>query len=201
MSPYIHGGGHFEFYSRWPPEIDHNLFAMVFEILMPIPTTMPNLKNLAPSARSIWIPPPLPGEKPAWVIINNNVIFQHIFYKKSIRKSKGLLKVSECPFHLTQPHPHTWKRNQLTMTVVKLSCPRQQWISSIIPHILPEASSLAVNWRCSMQGRHLRGAGGAVAPQGKRKKEKKKEKKEKREKKKKKRKKERELWITWNYYI
>ena len=56
---YIHGGGHFEFYARWPPEIDHNLFAMVFEILMPIPATMPNLKNLAPSARSIWIPPPL----------------------------------------------------------------------------------------------------------------------------------------------
>ena len=59
MSPYIHGDGHFEFYSRWPPEIDHNLFVMVFEILMPIPATMPNLKNLAPSARSIWIPPPL----------------------------------------------------------------------------------------------------------------------------------------------
>ena len=45
MSPYIHGGGHFEFYARWPPEIDHNLFAMVFEILMPIPNTMPNLKT------------------------------------------------------------------------------------------------------------------------------------------------------------
>ena len=51
MSPYIHGGGHFEFYARWPPEIDHNLFAMVFETLMPIPNTMPNIKNLAPSAR------------------------------------------------------------------------------------------------------------------------------------------------------
>ena len=51
MSPYIHGGGHFEFYARWPPEIDHNLFAMVFETLMPIPNTVPNLKNLAPSAR------------------------------------------------------------------------------------------------------------------------------------------------------
>ena len=48
MSSYIHGGGHFEFYARWPPEIDHILFAMVFETLMPIP----NLKNLAPSARS-----------------------------------------------------------------------------------------------------------------------------------------------------
>ena len=52
MSPYIHEGGHFEFCARWPPEIDHNLFAMVFETLMPIPSTMPNLKNLAPSARS-----------------------------------------------------------------------------------------------------------------------------------------------------
>ena len=51
MSPYIHGGGHFEFYARWPPEIDHNLFAMVFETLTPIPNTVLNLKNLAPSAR------------------------------------------------------------------------------------------------------------------------------------------------------
>ena len=34
-----------------------------------------------------------------------------------------------------------------------------------------------------MQGRHLRGAGGAVAPQGKRKKEKKKERKKKKEEK------------------
>ena len=55
----------FEFYARWPPEIDHNLFAMVFETLMPIPATMPKLKNLAPSARSIWIPPPLKA-KSSW---------------------------------------------------------------------------------------------------------------------------------------
>ena len=61
MNTYIPRGGHFEFYARWPPEIDHNLFAMVFETIMPIPTTMPNLKNLAPSARFIWIPPPLSG--------------------------------------------------------------------------------------------------------------------------------------------
>ena len=59
MNTYLPGGGHFEFYARWPPGIDHNLFAMVFETIMPIPTTMPNLKNLAPSARFIWIPPPL----------------------------------------------------------------------------------------------------------------------------------------------
>ena len=51
MNTYIPGGGHFEFYARWPPEIDHNLFAMVFETFTPIPNTMPNLKNLAPSAR------------------------------------------------------------------------------------------------------------------------------------------------------
>ena len=41
---------------KMPPEVDDNLFAMVFETLMPIPTTMPNLKNLAPSARFTWIP-------------------------------------------------------------------------------------------------------------------------------------------------
>ena len=51
MSPYIPGGSHFDFYARWPPEIDHNLSAMVFETLMPIPNTVPNVKNLAPSAR------------------------------------------------------------------------------------------------------------------------------------------------------
>ena len=55
------------------------------------------------------------------------------------------------------------------------------------------------------QGRHLRGAGGAVAPPRKMKKEKKerkRRKKRKKEKKKKKREKERrELWITSNYYI
>ena len=51
MNTYIPGGGHFEFYAKWPTEIDHNLFAMVFETFTPIPNTMPNLKNLAPSAR------------------------------------------------------------------------------------------------------------------------------------------------------
>ena len=51
INTYLPGGGHFEFYARWPPEIDHNLFAMVFETSTPIPTTMPNLKNLALSAR------------------------------------------------------------------------------------------------------------------------------------------------------
>ena len=45
MNTYIIGGVHFEFYARWPPEIDHNLFAMVFETVMPIPTTVPNLKT------------------------------------------------------------------------------------------------------------------------------------------------------------
>ena len=51
MNTYIPGGGHFEFYAKWPTEIDHNLFAMVFETFTPIPNTVPNLKNLAPSAR------------------------------------------------------------------------------------------------------------------------------------------------------
>ena len=64
MNTYIPGGGHFEFYTRWPPKIDYNLFAMVFETTMPIPNTMPNLyvllfifntmpnlSNRAPSAR------------------------------------------------------------------------------------------------------------------------------------------------------
>ena len=51
MNTYLTRGGHFEFYARWPPEIDHNLFAMVFETFTPIPNTMPNLKNLALSAR------------------------------------------------------------------------------------------------------------------------------------------------------
>ena len=51
MNTYIPGGGHFEFYAKWPTEIDPNLFAMVLETFTPIPNTMPNLKNLAPSAR------------------------------------------------------------------------------------------------------------------------------------------------------
>ena len=51
MNTHLPGGGHFEFYTSWPPEIDHNLFAMVFETFTPIPNTVPNLKNLAPSAR------------------------------------------------------------------------------------------------------------------------------------------------------
>ena len=54
--------------------------------------------------------------------------------------------------------------------------------------------------RRHIQGRHLRGAGGAVAPQGKRKKEKK-EKRKKRKKEKKEKKERRELSITANYYI
>ena len=51
INTHLLGGGHFEFYSRLPPDIDHNLFAMVFETFTPISNTMPNLKNLAPSAR------------------------------------------------------------------------------------------------------------------------------------------------------
>ena len=51
MNTYIPGGGHFEFYAKWPTEIDHNLFAMVFETFTHIPNDVPNLKNLAPSAR------------------------------------------------------------------------------------------------------------------------------------------------------
>ena len=36
MNTYILGGGNFEFYAKWPPEIGHNLFAMVFETFTPI---------------------------------------------------------------------------------------------------------------------------------------------------------------------
>ena len=38
MNTYIPGSGHFEFYARWPTEIDNDLFAIVFETLTPMST-------------------------------------------------------------------------------------------------------------------------------------------------------------------
>ena len=45
------GGGHIGLFMIRPPEGHLNLFAMVFGNLIPIPITIPNFKNLSPSAR------------------------------------------------------------------------------------------------------------------------------------------------------
>ena len=44
-------GGHIGLFSMRPPGAHPNLFAMVFRNLAPIPITIPNFKNLSPSAR------------------------------------------------------------------------------------------------------------------------------------------------------
>ena len=41
----FHGGGHIGFCTKKPPEVELNLFAMVFENIMPISNTMPKYKN------------------------------------------------------------------------------------------------------------------------------------------------------------
>ena len=47
--------GHIGFCAYRPPGDYHNLFAVVFENLIPIPNTMPNCKNLSPSAQFLWL--------------------------------------------------------------------------------------------------------------------------------------------------
>ena len=44
-------GGHIGLFSIRPPGAHPNLFAMVFRNLLSIPITIPNFKNLSPSAR------------------------------------------------------------------------------------------------------------------------------------------------------
>ena len=51
MSFSCSGGGYIGLFAFRPPGGHANLFAMVFENLVPIPITMPNFKNLSLSAR------------------------------------------------------------------------------------------------------------------------------------------------------
>ena len=51
-------GGHIGFCAYRPPGGYPNLYAVVFENLMPIPNTIPNCKNLSPSVQFLWIPSP-----------------------------------------------------------------------------------------------------------------------------------------------
>ena len=51
--------GHIEFCAYRPPGGYPNLYAVVFENVMPVPNTMPNCKNLSPSAQFLRIPSPL----------------------------------------------------------------------------------------------------------------------------------------------
>ena len=52
-------GGHFVFYVNEPPGEQGQSFAVIFEIVGPIPTRMQNFKKLSPSARLLRIPPQL----------------------------------------------------------------------------------------------------------------------------------------------
>ena len=47
-------GGHIEFCTYRPPGGYPNLYAVVFENITPIPNTIPNCKNLSPSAQFAW---------------------------------------------------------------------------------------------------------------------------------------------------
>ena len=99
-----------------------NLFAMVFENLIPIPNTIPKIKNLSPNAQCLRIPSQL--VRPLRSYLNTqkkNHFFQGIFllYRKSMGAQLDLAAVA------TPKVAYTLKNRVAWVSFRSLECPSE----------------------------------------------------------------------------